>query len=39
MLQRGILTDISHIEGRDFYPELAEVGKEFAERREGVYWK
>jgi hypothetical protein len=28
MLKRGILTEIPHIEGRDFYPDLAKVGKD-----------
>jgi hypothetical protein len=27
MLRRSMLTEIPHSEGRDFYPELAQVGK------------
>ena len=31
MLKRGILTEIPDIEGRDFYPDLGEVGKDVIE--------
>jgi hypothetical protein len=31
MLKRGILTVIPYIEGRDFYPDLGEVGKDVIE--------
>jgi hypothetical protein len=33
LLKRGILMEISHIEGRDFYPKLPKVGKEFLKDR------
>jgi hypothetical protein len=31
MLKHGILTEIPDIEGRDFYPDLGEVGKDVIE--------
>jgi hypothetical protein len=38
MLKRGILAEIPDIEGRDFYPLLAEVGKGLkSQRSRAVY--
>ena len=36
LIKRGILTEILYSGGRDFYPALAEVGKEGIERKEAA---